>query len=408
MPLYNVEFGLFRSGLRDGAPDVWEAARLGQKRRKLISLMALLAVPVCGLAAAHLWTTAAPIGDPVIAAPERRPASSPVEEARAPVPAPAPAEESVPHAAAHGGGKPSFDVMRVERGGDAVAAGQAPAHAKVELLSDGQPIGQATASAEGDWAVVLDRPLAGQQALSLRSTSPDGAVETSEQSIVVGEVGSSAAPLVALTGTSGPTTILQMPDPEPAAASVRTEPPAEDVPAAAATVAIGTVEYDKAGRLHVTGKAGGGAILRAYLNDTFVGETRAAEHGAYAFALDAVLPPGRYRVRVDALEAGGSNVSARAEVPFEREAELVAAAAAPSGPEALPAEPPADGAPRPGEPRVAIIQSGDSLWRLARRSYGHGLRYTTIYRANQDQIRDPDRIYPGQIFVMPLPEAPRG
>ena len=49
----------------------------------------------------------------------------------------------------------------------------------------------------------------------------------------------------------------------------------------------------------------------------------------------------------------------------------------------------------------AIIRRGDNLWTIARRVYGRGIRYTTIYEANTGQIRDPDRIYPGQIFALP-------
>ena len=50
---------------------------------------------------------------------------------------------------------------------------------------------------------------------------------------------------------------------------------------------------------------------------------------------------------------------------------------------------------------AVIIRRGDSLWRISRRVYGHGVRYSTIYLANQEQIRDPDRIWPGQVFRMP-------
>jgi nucleoid-associated protein YgaU len=48
-----------------------------------------------------------------------------------------------------------------------------------------------------------------------------------------------------------------------------------------------------------------------------------------------------------------------------------------------------------------VVQPGNSLWRLARRSYGSGLKFTVIYQANRDQIRDPDLIYPGQVFALP-------
>jgi nucleoid-associated protein YgaU len=49
----------------------------------------------------------------------------------------------------------------------------------------------------------------------------------------------------------------------------------------------------------------------------------------------------------------------------------------------------------------AIIRRGDNLWTIARRVYGEGIRYTTIYDANTAQISDPDRIYPGQVFDLP-------
>lgn len=49
----------------------------------------------------------------------------------------------------------------------------------------------------------------------------------------------------------------------------------------------------------------------------------------------------------------------------------------------------------------AIIRRGDNLWTIARRAYGDGIRYTQIYEANNDQIRDPDLIYPGQVFTLP-------
>jgi len=48
-----------------------------------------------------------------------------------------------------------------------------------------------------------------------------------------------------------------------------------------------------------------------------------------------------------------------------------------------------------------IIRRGDNLWRVARRNYGAGIRYTTIYEANRDQVRDPDLIYPGQVLKVP-------
>jgi nucleoid-associated protein YgaU len=60
--------------------------------------------------------------------------------------------------------------------------------------------------------------------------------------------------------------------------------------------------------------------------------------------------------------------------------------------------------PAVAEPRIgtAIVSRGDSLWRISRVTYGVGTRYAVVYKANRAQIRDPNRIYPGQVFILPM------
>ena len=95
------------------------------------------------------------------------------------------------------------------------------------------------------------------------------------------------------------------------------------------------------------------------------------------------MAQGEHRLRLDQLDGAG-RVAARAEQPFQRAA--VAAL-------------------DPGVQRV-VVQPRQNLWRIARRAYGQGVRYTEIYAANRDVIRDPARIYPGQVFT--IPGAPAG
>ena len=68
-------------------------------------------------------------------------------------------------------------------------------------------------------------------------------------------------------------------------------------------------------------------------------------------------------------------------------------------------EPEKTGPEAPATGRV-VIQPGNNLWQISRVIYGRGRQYTVIYEANKTQIRDPDKIYPGQIFDTPGSNAP--
>ena len=47
------------------------------------------------------------------------------------------------------------------------------------------------------------------------------------------------------------------------------------------------------------------------------------------------------------------------------------------------------------------IQKGDTLWKVATEFYGNGSKYTAIFEANREVIKNPDLIYPGQKIRIP-------
>jgi hypothetical protein len=86
-----------------------------------------------------------------------------------------------------------------------------------------------------------------------------------------------------------------------------------------------------------------------------------------------------------------TNVEAAPPAPAEGPSET---AAAPVAGEA------ASGAAAHKEGRI-VIQPGNNLWRISRVLYGTGAKFTVLYEANKDQIRNPNLIYPGQVFKTP-------
>lgn len=437
---------------------------------------------------------------------------------------------------------PSFDILRVEPDGSIVIAGQAAPNAKVEILNGSQLVGEAQAGAEGDFVAVLDDPLKpGDYQLVLRSTAPDNVVAASPETAVVSIPEQKDGQVLALVEQPGePSRLITVPEPDPAAPTAEApqapaaqpapqtpavgeqpaqqqalgnnqpqasskdagasssggaQPAPEDPQVAAAPegpaqpsqqpappgqsgIAVEAVEIE--GRnVFVAGVADPGSTVRVYANDILLGETQTSGAGRFLVETERDLPVGDYIIRADVVAADGA-VTARAAVPFEREAGQSMAAVAPPaaagvgqpagaqataspGNEAAPAETSTDGqqkpaggsaAPAPSTPGQAartaidsaaapassqqdkaaveenetqaaaspptvtapklqsvdgavIIRRGDNLWRISRRVYGRGVRYTTIYLANQDQISDPDRIWPGQVFAVPE-ETPEG
>ncbi|MGP1393952.1 MAG: LysM peptidoglycan-binding domain-containing protein [Inquilinaceae bacterium] len=303
------------------------------------------------------------------------------------------------------GPSPSFDAVRVNRQGDAVIAGRAAPNAEIVIRDAEEEVGRVKADERGDWVYVSDVPLRpGSRELSLESTLPGDSEAVPSNDIVVlvvpedapagaavgGDTGT-AGPDAAGSGVlallvpreeAGPTTILQAPA-EPAGApdaSLPQLPP--DRP-----VSIDVVDYDERGNVIVGGRSPPDANVRLYVDNTLVGATESGPDGVFRISPDAPIAPGDYSLRADQVSPDGA-VMARAETPFRRARPDAAVSAGTSG-------------------ARLVVQPGNSLWRIARRIYGEGIQYSVIYQANRSQIRDPDLIYPGQIFDLP-PESRGG
>ena len=266
---------------------------------------------------------------------------------------------------------PSFDIALIGRDGRGVIAGRGQPGAKVVLLEGDKELAQEQADAKGEWVIIVqDPPLsAGKHELRVIQRIDGRAPVTSDQGVVA------IVPDQKQSGPEEKTLILIAPS--AGAAKLMQPPSAAGVPKSGDLV-MSTLDYDQGGHVTVTGKASPGAVVRAYINDTMVAEGQAAADGSWRLVLVKPVEPGKYKLRLDRFAKDGKPV-ARLELPFER----------------IPV-PPATG----NSERLVVVR-GDSLWNIARAHYGTGFQHTLIYGANKDQIRDPDLIYPGQVFSLP-------
>ena len=300
---------------------------------------------------------------------------------------PAPPEPSATEPPAEA---PSFDIVRVEKSGETVIAGRAAPESEVTVTTqDGTEIGRARADSAGSWAMVAEKPLGpGSHELGIEAQDPQGGSRLSEEVVVVVvPERKAAAPTAGAAPAAGATPpaktqpqsgqqVLAVLTPRQGGGS-KVLPQAEEG-IAEGDLVLDSVDYDEAGRAVIGGRASPGTRMLIYLDNRLVGDTIAGADGRWSHAPAEPVAEGLHALRVDQVDATG-RVIARVETPFSREAVRVATA----------------------DESFVIVQPGNSLWRLARRTYGQGLQYSVIYQANQDQIRDPDLIYPGQVFELP-------
>ena len=330
---------------------------------------------------------------------------------------------------------PKFDLFSIDSSGLATIAGKGLAGQDLEIVLDGQVIAVVIPDDNGEFAIILDLGISNNpRSLVLRSSLKDGReivsdetvlitpiLETDEQdkNIIVAEDSSDAnsdKPKVdennnadekedatktnevnkketvesnELDTSNVSVAIVSSKDLKVISPAVQKNAPR------VSDVIIDAISYDAEGEVLLSGRGVEDQHIRIYVDNKPV-KTRSIEaDGTWSMDLQEI-DAGVYILRIDQLDSDGV-VTSRTETPFQKETNQVAKQMA-----ALANNEVADSTPQIGIGlSTVIIQPGYTLWAVARKTYGFGIQYVRIYHANKDQIRDPDLIYPGQIFKLP-------
>lgn len=310
---------------------------------------------------------------------------------------------------------PSFDLVRVTEIGNVLLAGKAPATSAVAALIDEEQVAQSVSSAMGEFVMMFDvAPHPAPRVLELEVRLPDGGRVRSVDTILLSPSSDVLAGQRETDGATLPTASMREVTVAPLFPGVSNDPAPRPVTApepaqsdqtqgpmavlvrsdgtvtvlgeagrlpSPSNVVVDSVTYNAEGEVAVGGRSTAGlSEIQIYLDNQPILRTRSGEDGAWQAQLDGI-ERGVYRLRIDELDQA-SAVTSRAEIPFERVTPEIARVS--QGPQAV------------------IVQPGNTLWAMSRDQFGDGARYTRIFDANRDQIRDPNRIFPGQVFVLPV------
>jgi nucleoid-associated protein YgaU len=350
---------------------------------------------------------------------------------------------------------PVIDTWRVTAEGEAVVSGSAEPGSLVEILVDDIAVAKGEATGSGDFAILFTlAPNPKPSLMRLSMTSPGKPVIASEEMVALGPI---EGPKLAVAADAAPTADDQAAAEDPPAlllsddGAVVLQDPAtpETAGLPLASVMIDTISYTPEGDVQIGGRGAGGTTLRLYLDNAEKMTLQVPQTGRWVATLPDTVP-GVYTLRVDQVDETGK-VFSRFETPFKRETlEALAAVAGADAPEpdaapqdsaalteaptetplvaADPAAKPATApeatetaalesaaapeapAPATADPVVATagqasvtvtVQPGFTLWGIAQDRMGDGVMYVQLFEANKDKIKDPNLIYPGQVFTMP-------
>ncbi|MDP4032623.1 MAG: LysM peptidoglycan-binding domain-containing protein [Pseudorhodobacter sp.] len=260
----------------------------------------------------------------------------------------------------------SIDTITYTADGAVQLAGRGRAGEMLRLYLDNTDLATLTI-AEGDaWAVTLPEVMPGLYTLRADQLNTAGKVTSRFETPFKRET------LEALAAVTAPeAAAVEVVATAPATAAPTSAEPLADQPEAAETV----------------------AGVAAALDEPAVADATPAPAAA-APAEPIVVAP---IVAAPAVEAPA------AEVAIAEPAAPVLADAAPA-PAPAPVAPASEAKPQPAAPPPPLtvtVQPGFTLWRIARENYGHGIMYVQVFEANRDKIRNPDLIYPGQVFAIP-------
>ena len=302
---------------------------------------------------------------------------------------------------------PGISAFRLEPDGRMLVAGRSQANWETSILVDGETLKILMPDAGGEFVEFLSLEQSNQpRVLSLSMRSPDTGedVPSSDEVIIApmptraeqaqvrpADEAQQATPAVTDDGQTQEQPIDTQDPPQQAVllsdeSGVRVlQPPAatEAPPEVMSSVALDAITYSDQGNVVLSGRAQGDGFVRVYLDNQPVASSQIAPDGGWRSDLPQV-DTGVYTLRVDEMDSDGT-VMSRVETPFKREDRTLV-----------------DGQEKTAQTaRAVTVQPGNTLWEISRDRYGEGPMYVRIFEANRARIRDPDLIYPGQIFTVP-------
>ena len=274
-----------------------------------------------------------------------------------------------------------LEVVRVRPDGSLVIAGKGLPKSKIEIISNSEVIAVTTSDKIGDFVAVPQKQLnSGEYFLSFRQTTVDNKVVIANKSVAINVTGKKDdLPIVAIVDNQGKlgAKVIQAPGLEKKEQSIKNNKQTNLKTIQEPQIRILAIIHDsKSGQLVLSGIAHNGVQVNAGFTGKETSSTKII-NDEWALSIPGKLIAGKQKVFAVLLGKNGKVLSENSIVISGKSIEN------------------ANGK------MLIIVQKGDALWNIAYQRLGLGNRYIDIVELNKDKIKNPDLIYPKQLFIIP-------
>jgi len=260
---------------------------------------------------------------------------------------------------------PTFDIVRITSKGDAVIAGRSKPNKTVSIFDGNQKLGEVKTDSNGEWVWTSETPLKyGVKRLHLfLNQEGDNNLRSDQTVIVILEKNKKQSPIIFKSSNIN----------ERVSKLMNLEKLEEGF-------SVDLVEYSPDGKILLSGRSIGNKKLTFYLNDIMFGTTESNVDGFWHFRTENDLEFGKIELKIEFL-VKNEIISIKSPIFNEKLKSLSKLI---------------------DDENNFIVQPGNSLWRIARKTMGGGIYFAEIYKKNKIKINNPDLIYPGQVFKIPI------
>jgi len=254
-----------------------------------------------------------------------------------------------------------ISLIRLTPNGEAMFAGFGPIHSQIEIFENNHLIGITTSDKKGQWVMLTEKPLpSGQRQFKTFSIAKNkGDIEARE--------------------IAGETLNIFIPDPDIDPEFKTTSDKKSDIIYKHKGLLIDFIGYDLDKNLTIRGISQQDERIEVCLNQLKMKMAKPNKDGNWVATSQTDLKPGTYTIAIKQLSAESKKFIAKTDIVFQVYTNEK----------------------NEKQYNFIIVKPGNSLWDIAERSYGLGNDFEKIFEANQENLRSPELIYPGQILYIP-------